>query len=118
MNTQLRGNFPGQPTAPKKPPRQNAVANIDAIVKTQAPYVGTRPDMGSKWAALFDGVKAGDCFEMPSEETARAERALRMYLTKKGYTSRDYVIRRRCTCEDGLGRVWVIKLFAPMKVAA
>jgi len=117
MNTQIRGNFPGH-TKPAPQVRVHTPANIDAIVKTQTPYVGTRPDMGSKWAALFDGVKAGDCFEMPSEETARADRALRQYLSKKGYTSRDYVIRRRSTCEDGLGRVWVIKLFTPMKVAA
>lgn len=117
MQTKIRGSFPGhvQP-APKV--REYTPANIEAITKTQAPYTPARPDQGSKWAALFEGVKPGDCFETPPAETARTERALRVYLSKLGYTSRDYVIRRRSTCEDGMGRVWVVKMYAPMKAAA
>lgn len=110
--TKTRGPWPG------KEPRKNTVANMDAIVKTQTPYQGGRPQQGSKWEALFQGVKPGDCFEMPPAEVARAERALRRYLLDKGYTSRDFIVRRRETCDDGVGRVWLVKLFAELKVVA
>lgn len=107
--TKTRGNWPG------KPPRVHTAANIDAIVKTRAPYTGTRVTAGSKWDHVFQGAREGDCFECPPEETARVERALRMWLKKYGIEG---IVRRQSKSEDGKGRVWLLKVLKPKGGAA
>lgn len=113
VHTQLRGPWPGHPMKDQPTRQGNKTANLDAIVKTRAPYSGTRVSQGSKWDELFQGASEGDCWEMPPEETARAERALRQWLKKAGI---DGIVRRRSRCEDGKGRVWLYKVLKPRGV--
>jgi hypothetical protein len=111
--TQLRGNFPGHtPKAEtvKKPAKKKAApasTNFAAIKRTRAPYKPPKYTGPSKWADLFQGAKEGDCWEMQPEDCPRAEIALRKWLEKNEIKG---IIRRNAKCDDGKGRVWLLKV--------
>lgn len=108
VKTAVRGNFP------KKEPRPACKVNTETIVKTRAPYTGGRSTPEGKWEALFRGATEGDCFEMAPEDTTRAEAALRTWMRKKGIEG---IVRRKSRCEDGKGRVWLLKVFKKVGAA-
>lgn len=112
ITTQTRGNWPGKAALPK---RERQSTKFDEIVKSRTPYIVTRTTQASKWDAVFKGVQEGDCFEMQPEDVARGEQALRKFLEKNGIEG---IVRRRTRCEDGKGRVWLLKVLKPKGGAA
>ena len=94
---------------PGKKPGTKTPVNIDAIRKTSAPYTPDRVIKEHKYPDLFAGVKEGDCFECPDAVTMAAmARALRLYLVRQGCTG---VVRQSARTEDGVPRVWCLKIF-------
>lgn len=96
--------FPGKNTAIRTP------LDLGKVQKTRAPYRPSRVVNQHKYDQLFAGVKEGDCFELPggeSLELTALARALRVHLKRHGIEG---IVRQQGRTEDGIGRVWLVKI--------
>lgn len=98
----------GTPWPHKKPANKQDV-NLDAVQKCADPYRPERIVQRHKYDELFANVKEGDCFRCPdAKTTAAVARALRMHFKRNGL---DGVIRQNVKTDDGVCRVWAVKVF-------
>jgi hypothetical protein len=98
-------------TWPGKKPRVKTPVNLDAVQKCSDPYKPERVILQHKYDELFKDVKEGDCFRCPDElTTAAISRALRMHIKRQGW---DGVVRQQARTEDGVARVWAVKIIKP-----
>jgi len=104
--TQFAGRNPFQP---KPAPKPRTPLDLGGIEKCRDPYDHVRVVKQQKYDALFAGIKEGDCFRVsggPAERGALA-RALRVYLESNGIEG---IVRQNGRTEDGIGRVWLVKI--------
>jgi hypothetical protein len=107
MKTKLAKGTPW----PGKKPRVKTPVNLDAVQKCSDPYKPERVILRHKYDELFAGVKEGDCFRCPDEQTTGAiARALRQHIKRQGW---DCVVRQQARTEDGVARVWAVKIIKP-----
>ena len=93
---------------PEKPKKVCKPVNLDLVKKTRAPYDPVRHVTGGKYDELFDGIKAGDCFECPDRGTMEAlSRALYSYFKRRGQRG---IVRQSLNTADGVPRVWRLKI--------
>lgn len=82
---------------------------VDQVQKCADPYKPERVILQHKYDELFSDLKEGDCFRCPDDQTmAAVARALRMHIKRKGWTG---VVRQQAKTEDGVRRVWALKIF-------
>jgi hypothetical protein len=98
---------------PGKVPATKTTVDLSKIVKTRETYAPQRVINKHKYDALFEGVQAGDCFQVETPEALSAlARALRLYLKRQGW---DGVVRQTALTKDGVPRVWCVKIFKDKK---
>lgn len=115
MKNSTQTTFAGKnPFVPKPAPSQYKPLDISGIEKTRDPYAPDRVVKCQKYDELFSGVQEGDCFRVPGGEKERSAlaRALRVYLQRKGI---DGIVRQNGRTEDGIGRVWLVKIVGKAK---
>jgi hypothetical protein len=100
---------PKKAPKPKPAPRPRTPLDLGGIEKCSDPYDHVRVVKQQKYDALFAGVNEGDCFKVPGGEAERSAlaRALRVYLERRGIEG---IVRQNGRCEDGIGRVWLLKI--------
>ena len=104
----------GTPWPGKKAATKQAV-DLAAVKKCADPYKPERVILRRKYDELFDGVKEGDCFRCPDEQTVSAvARALRMHIKRQGW---DGVVRQQARTDDGIARVWVVRIIKPLEAS-
>lgn len=117
IKTRINGNWPGVKMEQKqrKQARPSEPVKMETLKKTRTPYIVPRLDRGGKkYDDLFYHVKEGDCFECPPDKTPNIAKALRVYCRKKKI---DGVIKQNSRFDDGVGRVWLYKVYG-LKAAA
>lgn len=104
MKTKLakNTNWPGKVPASKKH------VNLEDVKKTRDAYAPERVIKKHKYEEMFSDLKEGDCFRCPDQTTmAAVARALRVYIKRQGW---DGVVRQNERTEDGICRVWAVKI--------
>jgi hypothetical protein len=103
METKIKGNWPG------KPRKEYKAIDISKVEKCNDPYKPGRVVTLHKYEAMFYGVKEGDCFRVPggNKEVSAVALALRHYLKRHQING---IVRQKSVCDDGIGRVWLIKV--------
>lgn len=98
--------FPGKALKPKQVKRP---LQLDNVTKCRDPYTAERVIRQHKYDQLFAGVREGDCFRIQGDAVARSAlaRALRGYLKRNGIEG---IVRQSGRTEDGIGRVWLVKI--------
>lgn len=95
--------FPQVPRAKRKPQRvEPDLLKVERGVPP--PRVGTRPGR-SKFDALFDGMKVGDCVVCEPGEREHIRGAMLKWAKKRG---KQIAVRSQTTCTDGAARVWML----------
>jgi hypothetical protein len=108
--TVVQTKFAGRnPFKPKPEPKPRTPLDLARVVKCRDPYKPDRVVKEHKYKQLFAGVEEGDCFRVTggSTELSALARALRLYLKKHGI---DGIVRQQGRTEDGIGRVWLVKV--------
>lgn len=97
------------PAKPEKKPAQNIKIDPATIVRSRAPYEPVRRN-NSKFDALLQNLREGDCWEFEGEHAAKQANAFcntfRKWLKVRGQWG---LVRERAECADGKARVWLIK---------
>ena len=104
MKTKLakNTNWPGKTPASKKS------VNLEDVKKTRDAYAPERMVKRHKYDEMFKNLQEGDCFCCPDADTmAAVSRALRVYIKRQGW---DGVVRQNERTEDGIFRVWAVKV--------
>lgn len=98
--------FPGKQPKPKQVKRPLA---LDKVTKCRDPYQAERVVRQHKYDELFAGVREGDCFRVDGDSVALSAlaRALRGYLVRQGIEG---IVRQSGRTDDGIGRVWLVKI--------
>jgi len=106
MKTVINGKWPGQPKKKYEP------IDIDAVVKCRDHFKPDRVVTHHKYEAMFEGIKEGDCFRVPggNKQVSAVALALRHYLKRHHING---IVRQKSVCDDGIGRVWLIKVLPP-----
>lgn len=99
--------FPGK--APK-PKRSYKDLDLSRVQKTRDPYKPERVINERKYDELFAGVQEGDCFtvEGSASDLSALARALRLYMARHRIEG---MVRQQKRCADGVGRVWLLRVF-------
>ena len=97
---------------PGKQPRTKKALDLTTVTKCRDPYKPERVMQQHKYDDLFAGVREGDCFRVDGDAAARSalSRALRLYLKRQGVEG---IVRQEGRTEDGIGRVWLLKIIRP-----
>lgn len=100
--------FPGKPPKPKTAYQSLPLENV---IKCRDAYKPERVVLQHKYDQMFAGVAEGDCFKLKEggvKELSALARALREYMKRHGLEG---IVRQSMRTDDGVGRVWVLKLF-------
>ena len=105
----IKTKFAGRSPFVPKPVRTRTPLDLAGVQKCRDPYKPERVVKKQKYDQLFAGVQEGDCFRVAggSAELSALARALRLYLKRAGI---DGVVRQQGRTEDGIGRVWLVKV--------
>lgn len=108
----------GKAPFPAKPKTSYHALDVSRIKKTRTPYKPVRVVAHRKYDELFSGIKEGDCFEVDGDirELSALARALRAYLDRHDIKG---IVRQASQTEDGIKRVWLLRVLRPsLKEAA
>lgn len=89
--------------------------NTSALKVESMPYPGMKRNTGSKYEEVFTKLKPGQCVVCSPDDTNRISAALRKYHENRNAHP---IVRSIAKCEDGKGRVWLIRADQKLKAAA
>lgn len=79
------------------------------------PYTGPKQSQfKGKYTHLFDDLKPGQCIKTDPKTIKNVAKALTRWLAKNDTTG-NYYVRQTELCDDGFGRVWLLKKTAEGK---
>lgn len=106
QTTLSKAGFPGKP----KKVKVHVPVDLDKVQKCRDPYKPERVVLERKYEELFKNIAQGDCWRVQggSGEVSAFARALRAHMERKNIKG---IVRQSSRTEDGIPRVWLIKIF-------
>lgn len=98
--------------SPYKQKRKDVPA--DSLQIEDTPWPGVIRSTASKYQHLFEAMRSGQCIACNSSESSAIAAAMRKHFKSRG---RNPIIRTQSKCEDGKGRVWLIRADPVLRAA-